>query len=115
MNDILLLSTKGDNVVCNKPCDVSALQPCNHTEADTRIMLHVKHGAQYGHTSIFVRTVDSDVLILAISFFQELQQSGLQQLWIGLGTSKQYRAIPVHELFLQIRSCSSSIPRILWL
>ena len=98
MGNLLLLSTKTDSVVSNKPCDLTDLQPCNHVEADTRIILHLKHGVQQGHEYVFIRTVDSDVLVLAISFFQELQQIGLIQLWVGLASGKHYRDIPVHEI-----------------
>jgi hypothetical protein len=51
---------------------------------------------------VFVRTVDSDVLVLAICFFHELQQIGLLELWVGLGSGKHYRDIPVHEIYSQL-------------
>ena len=41
----LLLSTKCERVLSNRPCDVSALEPCNHSEADTRIFLHLAHAS----------------------------------------------------------------------
>jgi len=43
MDGILLISTESENVLSNRPFDVSALQPCNHAEADTRIILHLAH------------------------------------------------------------------------
>ena len=43
LGGILLLTTKYETVLSNKPCDVSGLQPCNHTEADSRILLHLAH------------------------------------------------------------------------
>ena len=64
-------------------------------EADTRIMLHLKNASKDGHTKAYVRTVDTDVVILAISFFQQL---GLEELWVGFGTGPTYKDIPVHEL-----------------
>ena len=39
----LLLSTKCERVLSNRPCDVSALEPCNHSEADTMIFRHIAH------------------------------------------------------------------------
>ena len=37
----LLLCTKCERVLSNRPCDVSALEPCNHSEADTMIFRHL--------------------------------------------------------------------------
>ena len=37
----LLLSTKCERVLSNRPYDVSALEPCNHSEADTMIVRHL--------------------------------------------------------------------------
>ena len=68
----LLLSTTSEKVLSNKPYDVSALEPCNHSEADTRIFLHLSHAAATGHTIAYVRTVDSDVVVLLKHFFTTL-------------------------------------------
>ena len=39
--------------------------------------------------------MDSDIVVLALRFFDTL---GLSELWVGFGTGKKYRDIPVHEL-----------------
>lgn len=95
MDGKLLLSTCADTVLTNRPCDITTLKQCNHAEADTRIILHLKHAAQQGHSTAYIRTVDSDVVVLAIRFFQML---GLTELWIGFGTGKHYRDIPAHAI-----------------
>ena len=92
----LLLTTRFETVLSNMPCDVTKLQKCNHSEADTRILLHLAHASEQGHTTAFVRTVDSDVVILAIRFFETL---GLTELWVGFGTGRKYRDIPVHTIY----------------
>ncbi|KAL8570748.1 hypothetical protein ACOMHN_006898 [Nucella lapillus] len=79
--------------------DMTGLHPCNHTKADTRIILHLAHAAQQGHQVALVRTVDSDVVILAIHFFTTL---GLSQLWICLGSGKKMRDIPIHAISTQL-------------
>ena len=56
----LLLSTKSESVISNRPCDVSALQSCNHSEADSRIFLHLGHAVSQGHQKTYVWTVNSD-------------------------------------------------------
>ena len=57
--------------------DVSLLILCNHEEADTRVFLHCKHSAINGLKSLVISTVDSDVVVLAIHFFESLQLSQL--------------------------------------
>ena len=51
--------------------------------------------AMQGHTKAYVRTVDSDVVVLTINFFHEL---GLSELWVGFGTGKSYKDIPIHHI-----------------
>ena len=72
--------------------DVSLLTPCNHEEADTRVFLHCKHSAINGLKSLMISTVDSDVVVLAIHFFESLQ------LWIKFGVSKNKKFIAIHEI-----------------
>ena len=43
------------------------LSPSSHEEADSRIMLLVARMVNSGRTDIAIRTVDSDVVVLAIS------------------------------------------------
>ena len=72
----LLLSTKKVAVLSTRPgYDMSALQPCNHPEADTiRTIQHLAHAEANGHKKAFVRTVHGDV---GIRFFNT---SGLTEL-----------------------------------
>ena len=104
MGGKLLLSTRFETVLSSRPCDVTTLQPCNHSEADTRILLHLAHAAEHGHTKTYVRTVDSDGVVLAVRC---LEYIGLSELWVSFGTGKklswhsntyhplQYRSIKV--------------------
>lgn len=96
LGDILLLSTFEDIVLTNKPYDTSRIQPNNHIEGDTRIFLHLANAALTGHTKAYIRTVDSDIVVLAISFFHEI--GTLTHLWIGFGKGKHYRDIPIHDI-----------------
>jgi hypothetical protein len=43
---------------------------CNHKEADIRVFLHAKQAAQAGHRNIVIKTVDTDVVVIAISLFR---------------------------------------------
>ncbi|KAG7486210.1 hypothetical protein JOB18_027320 [Solea senegalensis] len=90
-----LLTTKANFVLSNRPDELEALSPCQQEEADTRMMLHLRHAAEQGHTKAYLRTVDSDVVVLAINLFQELV---LSELWTGFGSGKAYRDIPIYHI-----------------
>ena len=78
MDGILLLTTASESVLANKhSTDISGLQPCNHSEADSHIILHLADTSRQGHDQAYVRTVDSDVVVHAIAFFEELHFSKL--------------------------------------
>ena len=80
----LLISTNCDRVLSNRPCDVSALEPCNHSEADTMTP-----------DSLYVRTVDSDIVNLVIRFFTTL---GLLELLGWLREWEKLHDIPIHYI-----------------
>ena len=58
-------------------------------------MLHLMHAVSQSYTDAYVRTVDGDVVVLAIAFFDQLR---LSKLWISVGTGKHCRDIPVHDI-----------------
>jgi len=91
----LLVSTNLQSVLSNKQQDISGLQPCNHTEADTLILLHLTHSANQGYQIALLRTVDSDVVILVIHWFASI---GLSELWACLGAGKKIRDINIHTI-----------------
>ena len=59
--------------------------PCNHQEADFRMLLYFKHASENGHQKAMIKTVHTDVVILAVSTFNDL---ALSELWIPFGTKK---------------------------
>jgi len=68
----LLISTSDINVRCTQPhYDKSRLEPCAHKEADTRLLLHASDIVHAGYSKLLIRTVDTDVVVLAIAFFSE--------------------------------------------
>ena len=68
-----IITTKGQSVMCNMSRDVSRLCPCDHEEADTRIILHSLDAYENGFHEITIRTVDTDVVVLAIAESQRQQ------------------------------------------
>ena len=57
--DKQLVITDGGTVLSKpKLLDQASLTPCNHEEADCRMLLHAAHAAEQGHHKIMVQTVD---------------------------------------------------------
>ena len=63
-----IVVTEGDDVL-SKPLLLctSALAACNHEEANSDITLHAARAAHSGHKKILIRTVDTDVVVLAVA------------------------------------------------
>lgn len=102
MKSKTIYATHGSDVLCNlSDVNVSNLVPCSHEEADTRIFLHVADAVQKGYRKSYVRTVDTDVVVLAIATFNQIKPD---ELWIALGTGSNFRYIPIHELISSIDS-----------
>ncbi len=90
-----ILATNGENVLCSPASQtLDQLSPCTHEEADTRIIIHCFDAASKGHQKIIIRTVDTDVVIIAISFFHMLS---VEELWIAFGTGSKLRYLPAHK------------------
>ena len=53
-------------------CSSSPMPNCNHEEADTRIVVHVLYALQQRLTTVQVRTVDTDVVVVLIGVFHKL-------------------------------------------
>ena len=62
-------------------------------------MLHLKHTSDQGHSKAYIRTVDTDVVVLTISHFHDMS---LSELWVGLGSRKTFREIPIHVITEQL-------------
>lgn len=80
--------------------DLSDILPSWHEEADGRLLLHAKHAVDNGHNCVTIRTVDSDVVVIAVSTFFKIKN--IQQLWIDFGTGKHQRLISIHGLCSQL-------------
>ena len=82
--------THGDEVLCSETTNVEWLSPCTHEEADTRMLLHDEDGIKQGRQKIVIRTVDTDVVILAVSFARRL---GCESLVVAIGTGKSFQCV----------------------
>jgi len=90
-----LITTQGTGVLCSSRQDVSALAPCTHEEADTRMLLHLKDAVQNGYSKVSIRTVDTDVVVLAITSANRLN---ISELWVAFGAGKSFRFIAAHDI-----------------
>ena len=108
--DKVVICTFDDTVKTNVSyIDVTSITPTNVEEADGRILLHAKHAVETGHTRILIRTVDSDVVVIAVYAFKRLQNA--LELWIDFGIGKMRRYIAVHLLATTLRTeICDSIP-----
>ena len=60
---------------------------CTHEEVDTRMLLHAADGVEQGRQKIVIRTVDTGVVVLAVSFARRL---GSESLVVAIGTGKSF-------------------------
>ena len=70
-----LYTTCHDKVLTAHQCDkqnITALKPCNQEDVDTRMLPHAARAASEGHKKMLIRTVDTDVVVLAIAHMQRL-------------------------------------------
>ncbi|KAG7161847.1 hypothetical protein Hamer_G007507 [Homarus americanus] len=77
--------------------DTANLAPYNHEEADTRMMVHAADALECGHRRILIRTVDTDVVSLAVALANERSEV-LDKLWLTFGTGKNRRYIAAHQI-----------------
>ena len=95
IDGVQVISTKLEDVVSSTPVEKEGIAPCNHEEADSRIMLHVAQGAAQGHAKIMIKTVDTDIVVLATAYVVKLS---IQELWVDFGVGKHTRCIPAHKI-----------------
>ena len=90
-----VITTHHTDVMCLNERDKQGLAPCTHEEADTRMILHLEDAVQHGHNKVSIRTVDTDVVVLAVTTAQRLN---ICELWVAFGVGKHFRHIPAHEI-----------------
>ena len=85
---------------------MTALSPCQQEEADTRMMLHLYHAAGQGHSKAFLRTVDSDVVVLAINIFSPDETfSAVDRIWNRKNMQRYSNPSHVANQMLGLQHC----------
>ena len=90
------MSIVNENVVINRDgLEISFLMPSNMKETDERISVRVKHTSRE-HTRIMIKTVSSNVVVIAIANCHQLVL--LNELSIEFGARKLLRFIPIYQI-----------------
>lgn len=90
-----VITTSGIDVFSTSPIETGVLSPCNHEEADTRIFIHIKHVLVRDLKKVLIRTVGTDVVVLAIAYAKQLQ---LKELRIAFGVGNHFRNLHIHKI-----------------
>ncbi|KAG1707506.1 Ankyrin repeat and death domain-containing protein 1A [Nymphon striatum] len=67
-------------------------------EADVRLIPHALHAANHGSTRIVILSNDTDVMVLALHYWDIFKHHGLKELWMRAGVGKTTRYVPLHIL-----------------
>ena len=103
-----MYATDGHDVLCTvAQIDLTGLVPCSHEEADTRLLRHVADAVKKGYRKLLVRTVDTDVVLVAIA---TLNRTNPDELWVAFGTGDHFRFIPIHEVAVAVGPGKSATP-----
>ena len=72
---------------------------CNHKEADTRIVVYVRHSLERGAESIFVRTVYNDVVVILVGKLHDLlAYNQLSKFWVAFGMGRNFSVININGI-----------------
>ena len=79
---------------------VVSISPSSHEEADAQLLLHASDAAMHGHSKVVIKTVDSDVISIALFAFPRIAEA--EELWIEYGSGKNLQYLPIHELYSKL-------------
>lgn len=72
----------------NRAIDADFVSPWNHKDADTCMFQNVKHAGLSGVRSINITSSDTDVVVLGVVVFDDLN---VDELWMTLGKGNDLR------------------------
>ena len=113
MNKVVLIErdkpvdiTDGDNLLVNKCDDCSALMSYCHEEVDIHMFVHINDALTKEYGNIMIIIVDTDVLVLAISFLAQICEWNLER---GLRLDK----CQPHKIAASLGPSKSRVPPVL--
>ena len=80
--------------------DIHTLSPCSPEEADSCMLLYVTHAAQHGHHQILIRTVDTDVVVLAVFAITYLPAGC--GVWLAFETGKSFHYMAANQIAVSL-------------
>ena len=76
------------------------MAPCDHEEADTRLLIHLQDALQNGCTNCLVRTVDTDVVVILIGKFHHLITLCQDvSIWVAFRTCKNFAYHHINDIY----------------
>lgn len=91
----IVVAAADENVISNQSLYSDYIMPCNIEEADERMFLNVNNAANQ-FSKHLIKTVDSDIIAISVTVFDQLQS--VDELWIELGRGKTFQNISVYEI-----------------
>ena len=74
-----------------------------HEEADNRMVIHIRHMLEKGICNIKVRTLDTDVIVILLSFMYEfIQINELVCIMVDFGSGDSRRDISINRSFTSL-------------
>ena len=93
----IVYATIQSNSISNKA--IRSPIKCTQEEADTRIFVHLKHSIERDFISrASIHANDTDIIVIAISLFHELNELGLEELWVSFGRGRTKLWYPIHRM-----------------
>ena len=103
----MIITIKGSDIVCNLDINKHMLSSCNHEEADSHMFVHAKHASLIGNRTITIVSSDTDVFVLAIAVYPDLN---IDALWLAFGKGKKIKFIPIHDACRSLGPHSKALP-----
>lgn len=100
----LVVMTREEELRCSEEFNEEELSPCTHKEGDTRMLLHAADGVRQGYKRILLRTVDTDVVVVAISV---ANKPGCERLAFGTGNAFRYLDLTAMAHLLGNNKCKA--------
>ncbi len=73
--------------------------PCNHEEADTRLLIHLLDALKKGAAKCLVRTVDTDVIVILIGkYYSIISRYPAADIWVAFGSGKNFIYLDINAI-----------------
>ena len=75
------------------------MDQCNHEEADTRIVVHIRHALERGAETVLVRTIDTNVVVILVGKLHDLLAYNQRaKVWVAFGMGRHFSIISINSI-----------------